>query len=181
MKYAGIGARRTPDHILQLMYEIAVLLAIDGHTLSTGAAKGADQAFADGANELGGLIELFLPWASYESEWRQTLGNTITEVYNENVHRDAMFSVRMHPTYDKLTQGAKRLHARNYLILLGCKLVICWTEEGAIVGGTGQAIRLAEAMKIPVHNLGCLDVQKIYSERVDARRKELETYLGRLL
>ena len=60
MRYAGIGSRETPTNVLQVMSDIAVLMAIDGHICCTGAAKGADQAFANGANRVQGAIELSL-------------------------------------------------------------------------------------------------------------------------
>ncbi len=176
MQYAGIGARKAPEHILKLMFDIAALLAIDGHILRTGAAVGSDQAFANGANAVAGPIKLFIPWPSYEEAWIHFLHNATVTSFNENFHRDAWDSVKFHPKYDSLTQGVKRLHARNYLIVEDCQLIICWTEGGAIVGGTGQALRLAQAKNIPMHNLGSTEAFNIYSQRVELRRKEIESY-----
>ena len=34
--------------------------------------------------------------------------------------------------------------------------VVCWTREGRVEGGTGMAIRIAEANGIPVFNLGSM-------------------------
>ena len=47
--YAGIGARKTPVYILSIMGTIGEYLAEKGWILNTGAAPGADQAFAEGA------------------------------------------------------------------------------------------------------------------------------------
>ena len=53
-----------------------------------------------------------------------------------------------------------KLQARNCYQVLGehlndpVKMVICWTPRGSGSGGTGQAIRLARAYKIPVFDLG---------------------------
>ena len=58
------------------------------------------------------------------------------------------------------SHAAQRLHARNCFQILGAKLdtpvsdVVCWTPNGSGSGGTGQAIRLAEMMNIPVWDLG---------------------------
>ena len=68
---------------------------------------------------------------------------------------------------DALKQGGKKLQARNSHQVLGDSLrdpvafVVCWTTDGAETlketgrhtGGTGQAIRLADACNIPVFNL----------------------------
>ena len=55
--------------------------------------------------------------------------------------------------------GAKKLMARNCHQVLGLDLktpvdfIVCWTKDGTINGGTGQALRIAEAYNIPVYNL----------------------------
>ncbi len=33
-------------------------------------------------------------------------------------------------------------------------MVVAWTPGGAVTGGTGQALRMAETYQIPVRNLG---------------------------
>ena len=76
---------------------------------------------------------------------------------------------KFHPAAHRLKPYAKRLHARNSFQVLGNDLmtpssfVICWTPEfqlddrGAVCnvsGGTGQAVRIAYAHKIPVIHIG---------------------------
>ena len=34
------------------------------------------------------------------------------------------------------------------------KMVVAWTPGGQIVGGTGQALRIAQSHGIPIRNLG---------------------------
>lgn len=69
----------------------------------------------------------------------------------------------IHPAWNKLSFGAKKLHTRNCFQCLGLDLstpsrfLICWTEKGNKIGGTRTAIVLAEKYNIPVFNL--------YSER----------------
>ena len=177
MRYAGIGSRETPTNVLQVMSDIAVLMAIDGHICCTGAAKGADQAFANGANRVRGAIELSLPWSTYENAWVESINNKRILIYTEKAHIAAANSVyRYHPYADKLKQGAFKLHARNYLIIEGCELVICWTTDGKDSGGTGQGIRIAESLGIPVFNLGRNDVLQAFIERINARRHEITAY-----
>ncbi len=177
MKYAGIGSRETPANVLQVMSDIAVLMAIDGHICCTGAALGADQAFANGANRVHGAIELSIPWNTYEFAWSCTLHNVKSTAYDANVHKAAADSVhKFHPYAAKLKQGAFKLHARNYLIIDGCALVICWTTDGKASGGTGQGIRIAESLGIPVYNLGNAEVLQAFVDRINARRHEITAY-----
>lgn len=42
--YAGIGARKTPEHILESMKYIAGMLADKGYVLRSGGAKAADSS-----------------------------------------------------------------------------------------------------------------------------------------
>lgn len=69
------------------------------------------------------------------------------------------YSGPFHPAWDRCSQYAKNLHARNAAIILGkglddpVKFVVCWTKDGKATGGTGQGIRIAESLCIPVFNL----------------------------
>lgn len=165
--YAGIGSRETPQDVLDLMTLIAATQAMRGWTLRTGIALGADQAFALGA---GPNAEWSLPWLSFEQAFQDAQLASfppkptilLPSRIEENVAR------QYHPAWDRLSQGAKKLHARNVLQVLGkghapsyepirfpnpSSFVVCWTKDGKASGGTGQAIRIAEAYGIPVRNL----------------------------
>lgn len=149
--YAGIGARATPGNILKVMEGLAVTLAHEGYMLRSGAAEGADQAFERGCDLAKGPKEIFLPWKGYNGHMSPHYHPT----------PDAMrLALDHHPAKFLLKQGAAKLHGRNSHILMGLRcdtpvaFVICWTEQGRIWGGTGQALRIAEAKDIPVFNLG---------------------------
>jgi hypothetical protein len=49
--------------------------------------------------------------------------------------------------------------ARNCQQVLGQNLnlpvdfVVCWTKDGGKTGGTGQALRIADDLNIPIYNL----------------------------
>ena len=72
---------------------------------------------------------------------------------------------KYHPAWKQLKPYAKHLMARNTHQVLGqdCNTpvdaVICWTKDGstgittAKTGGTGQAIRIAYDLNIPIYNL----------------------------
>lgn len=158
--YAGIGSRRTPPHICELMGECARRLADGGWTCRTGGAEGADGAFIAGAYRVPrAKVELYLPWARYND-------HRVARLYSPAI---AAYKVaeRHHPAWDTLTQPTRTLHARNAHIVLGAaldapiRMVVCWTPDGSVdgrgpdCGGTGQALRIAagEAPRCEVFNL----------------------------
>jgi len=64
-----------------------------------------------------------------------------------------------HDAWERCSPRVRKLHARNVAVIGGAGItepvsaVVCWTEDGRVEGGTGLAIRLAEAAGIPVFNL----------------------------
>lgn len=156
--YAGVGSRETPEPVLKLMFKIAALLAKRGYTLRSGAADGADTAFELGCNSVDGKKEIWLPWKGFNK-------HEDTGLYPNPGHFAKAEVALSH--WAKLTQGMKRLHARNVGQVLGAHLeepvdfVLCWTPDGATTreqctsktGGTGTAIKLASDNNIPVINL----------------------------
>jgi hypothetical protein len=66
---------------------------------------------------------------------------------------------KYHPAWNNLSHAAKKLMTRNTFQILGYDLntpvsvVVCWTLGGRIQGGTGQALRIAKDMNIPIFNL----------------------------
>lgn len=134
--YSGIGSRETPAEVLEQMTAFAQLLDRNGYILRSGGAEGADTAFAAGTERK----HIYRPQHASEKALQ------IAEQY--------------HPNWKACNAYARRLHARNVLIVLGptfevpSKFIICWTRNGKAVGGTGQALRIAEAYGIPVINLG---------------------------
>ena len=80
-------------------------------------------------------------------------------------------SASLHPAWERCSPAVRKLHARNVAILLGerwarpVNACNCWTAQGRPVGGTGMAIRIAEARGIPVLNLGSM-AQRAVCERL---------------
>lgn len=160
MFYAGIGSRRTPPAILALMQKIGARLGSLGFVLRSGGAQGADQAFQQGAASVGAAMQIFLPWPGFE-------GHKGSYVFTSPAPDAFKIVAPLHPKWDSLTQGARRLHARNAHQVLGPRLndpvrfVVCWTPDGAEqaqevsrdTGGTGMGIRLASLYGIRVFNL----------------------------
>lgn len=156
--YAGIGSRETPPEILAVMEALGTSLGSAGWTLRSGAADGADSAFERGADRVGGAKEIFLPWPRFSGRTEAEPGVLLMD---EALRPEAeRISAAHHPAWRFLSFGARRLHARNALQILGpgldcpADLVICFTPRGAGGGGTGQAIRIAASLGVPVFDLG---------------------------
>lgn len=142
--YTGIGSRKTPLDICDLMTQIARELARRGLILRSGGAVGADQAFEAGAGELKRI---------YRSGDASPAAHEIAE--------------RFHPAWYMCSPYARSLHARNVHQILGDEVenpelsegVVCWTPDGSLdgstrtSGGTGQALRIAVAYGVHVTNL----------------------------
>lgn len=154
MLYAGIGSRQTPQNVMEAMTDIAQQLGAQEWTLRSGHAGGADIAFEIGARQVEGKMEIFLPWAGFN-------GATRTKEYKVPDFNGKLMDIAAahHPRWDLLSDGAKKLHARNVCQILGDKfeepvnMVICWTKDGLKGGGTGQAVRIANSYGIPVFDL----------------------------
>jgi hypothetical protein len=147
--YTGIGSRKTPDNICQLMTQLGTKLEGLGYTLRSGHADKADKAFEAGVSR-SWLKEIYLPWPSFNGS-KSLLNDPSLEAFE--------MAESFHPNWSACSRGAKALHARNCHQVLGDKLneasefVCCWTEDGKASGGTGQAMRIAEYYGIPVFNM----------------------------
>jgi hypothetical protein len=146
--YAGIGSRETPNVVIAQMKLAAAMLAMRGFTLRSGHAPvpifnrmpdtdSADLAFEAGCDSVNGAKEI-----------RCT-----------SLHPPALLhAARFHPNWNACNEHVRSLHARNSLVMFGddlatpVKFALCYTREGRITGGTGQALRIAAASDIPVFN-----------------------------
>lgn len=152
--YTGIGSRETPDEILLSMYEVAKQMA-PKWTLRSGAAHGADTAFYEGAVAGGGQWEIYLPWNGFNGFTMANKGFYLPVLTSEAMGIAQSF----HPNWNACSLAAKRMHARNACQIVGLDLntktdlVICWTKNGQRGGGTGQALRMAEHLNIPIFDL----------------------------
>lgn len=144
--YAGIGSRETPIELKPVIKQLVEELNNKGYILRSGGAPGADSFFEEYSEN----SEIFLPWRNFNNN-TSTLFNPTQEAFN--------MAEKYHPNWKKLSYGAKKLMARNTHQILGEDLktpvdfVICWTKNGKTVGGTGQALRIAEDLGIPIYNL----------------------------
>lgn len=175
--YCGIGSRSSPPEALRMMSFFSLNLIQKGYTLRSGGAPGADQEFEWAAASSGlskvqiqAQTEIYLPWPDFEQKNR----SWIKPIREEPQNAAYAMAEDYHPAWNKLSQGAKRLHARNVHQIYGFDVlqeqyilpdfVICWTEGGKMKGGTAQALRIAQDYKVKIYNLG---KDSDYDELVD--------------
>lgn len=155
MYYTGIGSRKAPEKILNIMSEIGNVFK-DNYILRSGGAPGADLAFEKHLNYQ--QCDIFLPWKGF-NDHKSTLYNIIDPAFE--------IAALHHPYWQHLKPSTRKLMARNVHQVLGMMLdrpsdfLICWTPDGATkkeeitkdTGGTGLAIAVADQYHVPVFNL----------------------------
>ena len=166
-RYAGIGSRKTPNDVLDLIKSIGRIYALYGWVLRSGAALGADRAFEYGCDSILGQKEIFrVEDTQHNPQWAF---DTVD---------------RYHPAPEKLSEYAKRLMARNAMIVLGqngdhpVRKIVCYTHDGLGGGGTGQALRIAADYSIPVYDLGDINVELKIREDVHSREFDYRNYIN---
>ncbi len=180
--YTGVGSRKTPTRIKMRMHTMSRALARNGFTLRSGGAAGADRAFQRGCDAENGAREIFLPWEGFRDHSSDEHGIYVPTMFDEAVNVRAFeIASEVHPAWDRCSPRSAVLHSRNVFQVLGPNLnlptmfVICWTEGGALKGGTRTAIMLAVKHAIPVYNLGSREwTLGEIAKDVLRRRKESE-------
>lgn len=167
--YTGIGSRETPEEALRLFERISYLLAKRGWVVRSGGAPGADEAFiCDALLWSKDSVEIYLPWPGFNNwDWDEDI-----KMLEEPQPEAFDIAAKYHPHWQYLKQGAKKLHARNVHQILGedvlapklTEFVLCWTKNGKVVGGTAQAIRIANDYGVPVFNLGNPSTYMLFSD-----------------
>ena len=153
LTYAGVGARATPPDVLRIMTAMSEWLSIKGWHLASGGAQGGDSAFAQGAPP--DKRTIYLPWQRYNGHHDPSC----VPLTPSQLSACMDVAAPLHPAWNRCSTNVRRLHARNAAILLGPDLdrpvnaVVAWTKAGAVTGGTGMALRIAEKHGIPAFNL----------------------------
>jgi len=155
------------------MYIIGYSLAAEGFILRSGGAEGADWAFQKGCEEFcrddkiqaNKRQEIYLPWATGFNNMKP---NKNMGYYYYESEEGEMLAKKFHPSFGSIrTKRGRQLMTRNTYQVLGIDvnpddkidMLLCWTPDGACkstdrsTGGTGQAIRIANYLNIPVYNL----------------------------
>ena len=145
--YAGIGARICPDAVCSRFNKLGKWLEDKGYTLRSGGAEGADLAFEKEVKNK----EIYLPWKGFNNS-PSPLFSIPDRAYE--------LAEKYHPRWHSLSPPAEKFMARNCQQVLGQNLdspvefIACWTPEGKVYGGTGQALRMALDLGIPIFNFG---------------------------
>lgn len=153
--YAGTGNRNIPSDIADIIKRLTKELETLGYILRTGSVGETEEAFETDIK----TIELHIPWRGFkEKESKFTFNSPLA------IGLAKMF----HPSYDGLPKPVQAFLCKNVRLVLGkdCKspalFLLCWSEDGAETssersiktGNVGHAIAIANALKIPVFNLG---------------------------
>ncbi|QEP29823.1 DprA-like DNA recombination-mediator protein [Sinorhizobium phage ort11] len=165
--YAGIGSRKTPQPILDMMTNAATWLQDAGWILRSGGAHGADTAFENGTKEK----EIYIPWGTFNNRKHGFNGAIdINKLEEKDLAAALQITKQYHPAWENCAHYAQMLHTRNVFQMFGrdfknpSKFVLCWTKDGKGGGGTGQAIRIAKGNNIPVFDLGRPDIEKVQED-----------------
>lgn len=161
--YAGIGPRTTPFPALCMMGVLAKELGERDYHLVSGHGSGADQAWELAAPS--DKQTIWLPWAGFNLANNHPAFKVATNPILLDI------AEAFHPNWSALTQGAKKLMARNVAIMFGndfkepVKFVLYWQGHNInrYKGGTGHTIRIADAYQIPTFNIGNdMEVKSLY-------------------
>lgn len=178
--YSGIGSRETPENVLSIMENAAYRLARMGFVLRSGKAAGADAAFQSGVQRyvntsnikfFGHLAEIYIPWKGFRGgdglidDW-DLLPDVLDKQYPGHSEMRWEWVKEVHGGWEKLSQGARKLHERNVHQLFGqnlgnaylnqSKFVLYYaleTKSGNPKGGTATAVNLAKKQGIRTLNL----------------------------
>lgn len=181
LPYTGIGHRTTPEEYLRKMFEISQELFLEGFTLRSGGAVGADAAFQLGVQQLAlkdelDAAEIYIPWESFKTEGLVDWWNIVMSEHQ--FEKCSEIARQIHPCWDRLKYGVKKLHARNVLQVLGhdlnepSKFVLYFAEEVNydVRGGTATAVNLAREFGIPTINIQFSNWRDIFEEVLDELR-----------
>jgi hypothetical protein len=192
--YAGIGSRKITEQEEQLIHKIAGKLSDAGFILYSGNAEGSDIAFQTGSK---GKCVLLLPWKNFNRD-KYALDNCIARIDVGKTDEGKASIAKYHPSPKSLTFGGQCMMSRNYHQIMGINevysvspnyskdkeiitqsfppvsFVICCAirdENGNIVGGTGQACRIAADIGVPVFNIRDPEWEKPFVEFLNGMKK----------
>lgn len=176
--YAGIGSQFVHDQHFDTLIGLGRKLGSQGWLLRSGAAKGCDSAFEQGAIMVRGKMEIYRP----EIKGYERSKGYIDASKLPSFENAMKMASGFHSKWEFLSPYVRKLMARNCMQVLGAnlddpvKMVISWArapvlnDKGLVIdcdGGTGMAVRLAASLDIPVYSLA-----------VEAHRLRLCNYLG---
>ena len=183
MRIALIGSRQLEQkqeyfEDIKLCYNVCMRLAQLGITFTSGLCElgmdGIAQKAYSKAVDLGlakeSQFEVYV--ADQHNIHRSTLPRRhLATVRNKDlISETERIASEVHPAWDRCNEWARGMHSRNCHQILGYDLqspvdaVICWTPDGAVVGGTATALKLSMKAGIPIFNLGVSDKKSVLND-----------------
>jgi hypothetical protein len=157
ISYAGIGSRDISSKELEVILRLSKKLS-ERYICYSGNAPGADENWQRGSE---GRCVIFLPWRDFNAE-SYPPSNSLAYFVVGNEPEGLESISKFHQNPQGLTRGGRALMARNYYQIMGydkfprVSFVVCCADfnaKGSILGGTGQACRIAKSLKIPIFNI----------------------------
>lgn len=163
--YTGVGSRDITDEEWDNIESVAKWLA-QWFVMRSGKAHGSDSAFESGVDlsEHKDRKEIYIPWAGFEGN--EIPGEVIPLDRPDSVNFaiTLKYAREIHPAFDRMKQGGKKLHQRNIHQVLGrdlgnphpSKFLLACSDEdknGDVKGGTRTAWMLAKKFDIPCFNI----------------------------
>jgi hypothetical protein len=154
-KIAIIGTRQPSDYQVKAVQVFFTLLNKSDNKIIiiSGCAEGIDATALMMGKDAGYETVGCVPWKNFNKHI-QSYCSTINVLESTPIElRTAAYDSvgAYHPNKATLSHGARMLHARNYLIVFDADFVFAIPSIGnnGSFGGTGQGIRIAEALHIP--------------------------------
>lgn len=169
--YTGVGSRAIPEHLEKSLTQAATYLEKQGYVLRSGGARGSDEAFERGVADANNK-EIYLPWGGFNQRYSEAFSKyDITIDIADPKNKAAIeMAAEFHPMWNRLKDYEKKFMVRNSCQLFGqtmdkpSEFVLCWTPAGQVVGGTGQALRIAKAKGINIINFGNTSLDDISNQ-----------------
>lgn len=172
-KYCGVGSRKTPINVLDVMFNLGRALCDVGYLGMSGEADGADFTFHEGARSSPRYPEVgfaaYIPWQGmrvHHSSGRvfEDWSKGIYDASQFHNHPEAMeLAKQARGSFEGLGRGGIGLHSRNSYQVLSPSLcnpaarLICWAKPVGkgmrVEGGTNTAVQIAHRFNVPVVNL----------------------------
>ena len=164
--FSAVGKITTPPTVKDRIVEELKKYVTFGYILRSGGAKGADTIFAQTYMEMGGKVEIYLPWNGYNGKF---LGH---DYINQNccimVTPEAFnIAYELDEKWNERTEATKVLDARNVHIYCGFKIgkeplsdfVVYFDDHPENKdSGTQRGLKVADKFKIPKINLYHYDI-----------------------
>ena len=176
LPYAATGNKDMPESFKPMIQRIGRNLQEAGLILRTGGMEGLEDVIEKSATKL----EVHLPFKDFDGKQSKF---TYTSDFVKGIAK--MF----HTSFDTLKPVVQTFLAKNVRLVLGkdgkspALFLVVWTEDGAETtaektfktGNSGNAIEIANAIKIPVFNLARPDAeQRIYEFVATKTNKEIQ-------